>query len=92
MRFARVGEQVGHLGGNGGVRGPGFQFKPFPRLTRRHVSERPEGVGFHVLTGHGASINTSTPEGNLVFGIFAALAEFEREPISERTKAGVALH
>jgi Resolvase, N terminal domain len=37
------------------------------------------GVGFQVLTGHGASINTATPEGKLVFGIFAALAEFERE-------------
>ena len=48
------------------------------------------GVGFQVLTGHGASINTSTPEGNLVFGIFAALAEFERELVSERTKVGLA--
>ena len=28
--------------------------------------------------------------GKLVFGIFAALAEFEREPIIERTKAGLA--
>ena len=35
-------------------------------------------VGFKVLTGHGASINTTTPKGKLVFGIFAALAEFER--------------
>lgn len=48
------------------------------------------GVGFKVLTGHGASINTSTPEGKLVFGIFAALAEFERELVSERTKVGLA--
>jgi DNA invertase Pin-like site-specific DNA recombinase len=48
------------------------------------------GVGFQVLTGHGASINTSTPEGNLVFGIFAALAEFERELVSKRTKVGLA--
>jgi DNA invertase Pin-like site-specific DNA recombinase len=48
------------------------------------------GVGFQVLTGHGASINTATPEGKLVFGIFAALSEFERELISERTKVGLA--
>ena len=48
------------------------------------------GIDFQVLTGHGASINTSTPEGNLVFGIFAALAEFERELVSERTKVGLA--
>lgn len=43
-----------------------------------------------MLTGHGASINTRTPEGQLVFGIFAALAEFERALISERTKVGLA--
>jgi DNA invertase Pin-like site-specific DNA recombinase len=48
------------------------------------------GVGFKVLSGHGASIDTTTPAGKLVFGIFAALAEFERELISERTKAGLA--
>lgn len=47
-------------------------------------------VGFKVLSGHGASIDTTTPAGKLVFGIFAALAEFERELISERTKAGLA--
>jgi DNA invertase Pin-like site-specific DNA recombinase len=43
-----------------------------------------------VLTGHGAAIDTTTPGGKLVFGIFAALAEFERELISERTQAGLA--
>jgi DNA invertase Pin-like site-specific DNA recombinase len=48
------------------------------------------GVGFKVLSGHGASIDTTTPAGKLVFGIFAALVEFERELISERTKAGLA--
>lgn len=48
------------------------------------------GVGFKVLSGHGASIDTTTPSGKLVFGIFAALAEFERELISERTVAGLA--
>ena len=47
-------------------------------------------VGFRVLTGQGAAIDTTTPPGKLVFGIFAALAEFERELIRERTMAGLA--
>ena len=47
-------------------------------------------IGLKVLTGQGASIDTTQPAGKLVFGIFAALAEFERELISERTKAGLA--
>ena len=47
-------------------------------------------VGLKVLTGHGAAIDTTTPAGKLSFGIFAALAEYERELISERTKAGLA--
>jgi len=48
------------------------------------------GVGLTVLTGQGAAIDTTTAAGKLVFGIFAALAEFERELISERTSAGLA--
>lgn len=48
------------------------------------------GIGLKVLTGHGAAIDTTTAAGKLVFGIFAALAEFERELIAERTKAGLA--
>lgn len=48
------------------------------------------GIGLKVLTGHGAAIDTTTPAGKLVFGIFAALAEFEKDLISERTKAGLA--
>jgi DNA invertase Pin-like site-specific DNA recombinase len=47
-------------------------------------------IGLKVLTGHGASIDTTTASGKLVFGIFAALSEFERELISERTRAGLA--
>lgn len=45
-------------------------------------------VGFKVLSG--AEIDTTTANGRLVFGIFAALAEFERELIKERTQAGLA--
>ncbi len=48
------------------------------------------GIGFRVLAGHGSSIDTTTAGGKLVFGIFAALAEFERGLISERTRAGLA--
>ena len=48
------------------------------------------GIGLKVLTGHGAAIDTTTAAGKLVFGIFAALAEFERELIAERTIAGLA--
>lgn len=47
-------------------------------------------IGFRVLTGQGAQIDTTTPHGKLVFGMFAALAEFERELIVERTQAGLA--
>jgi DNA invertase Pin-like site-specific DNA recombinase len=56
--------------------------------TVEELSSR--GVGFKVLSGQGASIDTATPGGKLVFGIFAALAEFERELIRERTRAGLA--
>lgn len=47
-------------------------------------------IGLKVLTSHGANIDTTTAAGKLVFGIFAALAEFERELIAERTTAGLA--
>lgn len=46
-------------------------------------------IGFRVLTGQGANIDTRTASGRLVFGIFASLAEFERELIRERTIAGL---
>jgi len=47
------------------------------------------GVGFRVLSGE-TPIDTSTAQGKLMFGIFATLAEFERELIRERTIAGLA--
>lgn len=48
-----------------------------------------KNVGLKVITGHGAQIDTSTAHGKLIFGIFASLAEFERELIIERTRAGL---
>jgi DNA invertase Pin-like site-specific DNA recombinase len=46
-------------------------------------------VGLKVLTGAGASIDTTKAEGRLFFAMFAAIAEFERELIRERTAAGM---
>ncbi|MBK7366098.1 MAG: recombinase family protein, partial [Nitrosomonas sp.] len=45
------------------------------------------GVGFQSLT---ESIDTTNAGGKLVFHVFAALAEFERNLIRERTIAGLA--
>jgi len=45
-----------------------------------------QGIGFSSLT---ESIDTTTPAGKLVFHVFAALAEFERNLIRERTMAGL---
>ncbi len=56
--------------------------------TVRSLSDR--GVGLSVLTGQGANIDTTTSSGKLIFGIFAALAEFEGDLIRERTMAGLA--
>lgn len=46
-------------------------------------------VGLKVLTGEGASIDTTRPEGKLIFAVFAAMAEFEHDLIRERTMAGM---
>lgn len=65
------------------------------RLGRnlKHLIETVEeltkrGVGFKVL--HGAPVDTTTSQGKLMFTMFAALAEFERDVIRERTIAGLA--
>ena len=48
---------------------------------------RDRGVGFRSLQ---ESIDMLTSGGKLVFHVFGALAEFERELIRERTQAGLA--
>ncbi|MCS7592033.1 recombinase family protein [Pseudomonas aeruginosa] len=50
------------------------------RLGRRNIR-------FHSIT---ECIDTTSPGGRLIFHVMAALAEFERSLISERTKAGIA--
>lgn len=55
--------------------------------TVKNLSDRE--IGLKVLTGKGAQIDTTTASGRMIFGIFATLAEFERELIRERTIAGL---
>ena len=45
-----------------------------------------KGAGLKSLNDH---IDTTTPQGKLTFHLFASLAEFERDIIRERTKAGL---
>jgi DNA invertase Pin-like site-specific DNA recombinase len=52
--------------------------------TMTELSER--GIGFKSLT---EQIDTTTSGGKLIFHIFGALAEFERNLIRERTQAGL---
>jgi DNA invertase Pin-like site-specific DNA recombinase len=52
--------------------------------TVTDLAER--GVGFWSLQ---EQVDTPTPGGKLVFHVFAALAEFERDLIRERTTAGL---
>ncbi len=46
-----------------------------------------KGIGFKSL--HDGAIDTTTASGELIFNIFAALAQFESELIRERTRAGL---
>ena len=68
----------------------------FDRLGRnlKHLIQTVEDltkrkIGFKVLSGQGVNIDTTTPAGKMIFSIFGALAEFERELIRERTIAGI---
>lgn len=56
-------------------------------LTKLLEEFAKNGVGFSSVTEH---IDTSSAGGRLIFHVMAALAEFERALISERTRAGMA--
>ena len=56
-------------------------------LIQKVEDLRERGIGFRSLA---ESIDTNTAGGQLVFHVFGALAEFERELIRERTMAGLA--
>jgi DNA invertase Pin-like site-specific DNA recombinase len=68
-----------------------WAFDRFARSTRQLVDTLEEfaklGVDFVSYT---QQIDTTTPAGKLTFTVLAAIAEFERELIRERVKAGMA--
>lgn len=45
-------------------------------------------LGIEFISLH-EGVDTSTPNGRLVFGIFASIAEFERELIRSRVRSGL---
>jgi DNA invertase Pin-like site-specific DNA recombinase len=61
--------------------------RSLPHLIETVAALERRGVGFRSLT---EAIDTTTPGGRLVFHLFAALGQFERDLIRERTRAGLA--
>src|ERR671917_2418146 len=61
--------------------------RSLPHLIETVTALAARGVGFRSLT---ESIDTTHSGGKLIFHIFGALAEFERDLIRERTRAGLA--
>jgi DNA invertase Pin-like site-specific DNA recombinase len=61
--------------------------RSLPHLITTMTDLEERGIGFKSLT---ESIDTTTSGGKLIFHIFGALAEFERNLIRERTQAGLA--
>src|SRR4029453_13834501 len=57
-----------------------------PHLIETITRLQERGVGFKSLT---EQIDTTTSGGKLIFHVFGALAEFERDLIRERTQAGL---
>jgi DNA invertase Pin-like site-specific DNA recombinase len=68
-----------------------YRFDRFARSTRHLVNALAEfnALGIQFISMH-EGIDTSTPNGRLVFGIFASIAEFERDLIRERVRSGIA--
>ena len=61
--------------------------RSLPHLIETVTSLATRGVGFRSIT---EAIDTTTSGGRLVFHLFGALGEFERDLIQERTRAGLA--
>jgi DNA invertase Pin-like site-specific DNA recombinase len=68
-----------------------YRYDRFARSLRQLVNALEEfrSLGIEFISLH-EGIDTSTPNGRLVFGIFASIAEFERELIRDRVKSGIA--
>jgi DNA invertase Pin-like site-specific DNA recombinase len=60
--------------------------RSLPHLIETISALEARGVGFRSLT---EAIDTTTPGGRLIFHVFGALGQFERDLIRERTKAGL---
>lgn len=68
-----------------------YRYDRFARSLRQLVNALEEfrALGIEFVSIH-EGVDTSTPNGRLVFGIFASIAEFERELIRERVRSGLA--
>ncbi len=68
-----------------------YRYDRFARSLRQRVNALEEfrALGVDFISLH-EGVDTSTPNGRLVFGIFASIAEFERELIRERVRSGIA--
>ena len=69
-----------------------YRYDRFARSLRQLVNALCEfdSLGIQFVSLH-EGVDTSTPNGRLVFGIFASIAEFERELIRERVRSGLAV-
>jgi DNA invertase Pin-like site-specific DNA recombinase len=69
-----------------------YRYDRFARSLRQLVNALEEfrSLGIDFISLH-EGVDTSTPNGRLVFGIFASIAEFERELIRDRVRSGLAL-